>query len=191
MQMNKVKFGEKFNKLTVIGKSTRKDSNRNTYYICKCDCGKECEIRGCFLRNGHTKSCGCLNSKEPGQVSWNKVFLDYKYKASKRRLSFHLSFEQFKELASLNCTYCGKEPRLFNTYVKNNSLPNREEVTKNMMDRSWIKFNGIDRIDNAKGYEKENCAPCCTMCNSFKTDYNKEEFLAQVNKIFNFQKGLA
>jgi len=183
----KLVTGQKFNKLTVLSKGTKKDNNRNTYYLCKCECGNECEVRSCFLRNSHTKSCGCINSEEPGQVSWNKVFLDYKYKAIKRRLSFLLSFEEFKEIASLNCIYCGKEPRAFNVYLNNANLPHREGITKNMADRSWIKYNGVDRIDNLRGYEKDNCAPCCTMCNSFKSDYSQQEFLEHITKLYLFQ----
>lgn len=28
--------------------------------------------------------------------------------------------------------------------------------------------NGIDRIDNNRGYVKENCVPCCKTCNYAK-----------------------
>jgi len=37
------------------------DSKRkDTYWLCKCDCGAEKEIRRDALINGHAKSCGCL-----------------------------------------------------------------------------------------------------------------------------------
>lgn len=29
-------------------------------WLCRCACGKECTAIGCNLRNGYTKSCGCL-----------------------------------------------------------------------------------------------------------------------------------
>lgn len=68
--------GQKFNYLTVlfrvdIGKSD------NSWWLCKCDCGDEVVVRSSSLKNGHTKSCGCMskflvsqkNSKElkPGE----------------------------------------------------------------------------------------------------------------------------
>ena len=30
---------------------------------CICDCGKDCIVRGYYLKNGKTKSCGCLRSE--------------------------------------------------------------------------------------------------------------------------------
>lgn len=32
-----------------------------TFFLCKCDCGKEKIVRKNDLMSGHTKSCGCLN----------------------------------------------------------------------------------------------------------------------------------
>jgi hypothetical protein len=51
--------GQKFGRLTVIERAGR-DKNRNTLWLCKCDCGGETITRGDALKNGKTKSCGCL-----------------------------------------------------------------------------------------------------------------------------------
>lgn len=32
-------------------------------WFCQCDCGKTSVVRGAYLRNGHTKSCGCLKEE--------------------------------------------------------------------------------------------------------------------------------
>jgi hypothetical protein len=58
-----------------------------------------------------------------------------------------LTEEEFKHLSQKNCHYCGK------------SGPN-----------------GIDRIDNNKGYAKENCVPCCKHCNYVKGDLSQNDF---------------
>lgn len=50
--------GKVFNKLTVIKYVKR--HNRKTFWLCKCDCGKETIVDNCNLQTGHTKSCGCL-----------------------------------------------------------------------------------------------------------------------------------
>ena len=34
--------------------------NGRVYWHCKCKCGNETDVRGDSLRNGHIKSCGCL-----------------------------------------------------------------------------------------------------------------------------------
>ena len=36
---------------------------------------------------------------------------------------------------------------------------------------------GIDRIDNTKGYEVDNCVSCCFQCNSMKSTKTKDDFL--------------
>jgi hypothetical protein len=36
-----------------------------------------------------------------------------------------------------------------------------------------IEYNGIDRVDNEKGYLVENCVPCCFTCNSLKKSVTK------------------
>src|ERR1700722_3580014 len=98
--MEKILFiGVKFNKLTVLHKTSRKDANRNSYYMCQCECGNTSEVRSTFLRNGHTKSCGCLNIEPPGRVSWNKLFWDYQATAKEKQLAFELSFDTFKQIA--------------------------------------------------------------------------------------------
>jgi len=51
--------GLKFNKLEVINYSHANGSG-NSFWLCKCDCGKIKAIRGSDLKNGHTKTCGCL-----------------------------------------------------------------------------------------------------------------------------------
>ena len=58
-----VKIGNKYNLLTVIAESQKRGKNGTKYWICQCDCGTIKEIRGDKLQSGHTKSCGCLNSK--------------------------------------------------------------------------------------------------------------------------------
>lgn len=57
--------GQRFGKLTVIKKieSKRNSSDRSVLWLCKCDCGNETIVRGSSLRNGNTKSCGCLRKE--------------------------------------------------------------------------------------------------------------------------------
>ena len=54
--------GQKFGRLTAIEfRGTNKSGN--ALWLCKCDCGNETVVRGGSLKNGHTKSCGCLKSE--------------------------------------------------------------------------------------------------------------------------------
>ena len=55
-------IGKKFGRLLVTRLSENTSGKRKRLmYYCDCDCGsKDVEIVGEKLRNGHTKSCGCL-----------------------------------------------------------------------------------------------------------------------------------
>lgn len=49
-----------------------------------------------------------------------------------------------------------------------------------------IAYNGIDRLNPNIGYQKDNCVSCCTICNYMKHTLQKEDFLKQVEKIYDF-----
>ena len=54
--------GKRFGRLVVIAQD-KYIKNRGTYWLCKCDCGNTTIVIGQNLRNGHTKSCGCLGKE--------------------------------------------------------------------------------------------------------------------------------
>lgn len=56
--------GQKFGKLTALFQTEKVSSSRQTYWHCKCECGKEIDVRLDSLSNGHTQSCGCLNESK-------------------------------------------------------------------------------------------------------------------------------
>ena len=51
--------GQTFCRLTVVGIATRSADNKPRFE-CQCVCGNFVIVRGKSLRNGTTKSCGCL-----------------------------------------------------------------------------------------------------------------------------------
>ncbi len=50
--------GLKFGRLSVIRFHSK--ANKRMKWLCTCECGNEAIIDGSKLRNGHTRSCGCL-----------------------------------------------------------------------------------------------------------------------------------
>lgn len=52
---------------------------------------------------------------------------------------------------------------------------------------SLQELNGVDRIDSNKGYTKDNCVPCCKICNQMKSNIDIGTFLTQISKIYNFK----
>ena len=160
---------QKFGRLTVIKRVGSNPKNRNARWLCKCDCGTEKLIDGVSLRNGNTKSCGCLkkelltklnenkeikhNRLSLGVASLRKTIDSYKRIAKKRGRSFELTQEQFVELTKKDCHYCGASPN---------------NITESNNCYGEYIYNGIDRIDNSKGYTLDNVVPCCKICNYAK-----------------------
>lgn len=50
--------GQRFGRLVVKHQSGYKHGS--VAWFCECDCGRTCVVGGAQLRNGNTKSCGCL-----------------------------------------------------------------------------------------------------------------------------------
>ena len=65
--MKKVnKVGERFGRLLVTAMTQR---SSKPACVCRCDCGNEKVIRWCSLKDGETKSCGCLASERISAVN--------------------------------------------------------------------------------------------------------------------------
>lgn len=52
--------GQRFGRLVVLNDAGRTDQGK-AKWRCRCDCGAEIITRGSSLRNGATRSCGCLD----------------------------------------------------------------------------------------------------------------------------------
>lgn len=65
--------GQKFGRLTVIERAIWEESdNRCAKWLCQCQCGQTKVVSSVHLRNGNTRSCGCLSKElasERGQKS--------------------------------------------------------------------------------------------------------------------------
>lgn len=155
-------------------------SNSNiAWWLCRCDCGKEVFVRARELLSGHVKSCGCyrrkFNKKIPGESAFNNLYNKYKCSANYRNLEFNLSKKEFISLTKQKCHYCNIEPK-----------QNIETPYKN---GSYI-FNGIDRLDNSRGYTLDNCVPCCGICNKAKRDLSYNEFVNWIDRLIKNRSSL-
>jgi 5-methylcytosine-specific restriction endonuclease McrA len=80
----------------------------------------------------------------------------YKTGAVNRNLSWAISDDEATRLLFSECHYCGKVPM-----VKN----------------------GIDRKDNERGYEPDNVAPCCIVCNFAKHAMPYQEYVEYLHRV--------
>jgi len=134
------------------------------------------------VKTGWTKSCGCIKGEVQrkkredresfiGETQFNQLIKNYKNGAKKRGLVFKLSNDEMYEIVTKDCYYCGQEPSQIIGGVHR------------------FYYNGIDRVDNSKGYIKSNCKPACKTCNIMKRQLSKNDFLEHINKIFKKQYG--
>ena len=79
--------GQRFGRLTVIELAIIK--GENTFWKCKCDCGKCCIVTRRNLKSGNTKSCGCLHAERRIEAntthSKSKTPLYMKWKGMRNR----------------------------------------------------------------------------------------------------------
>jgi hypothetical protein len=170
--------GQRFGRLIVLER-TGTDTH-HVQWLCKCDCGKTTITNGDSLKAGLTESCGCLHKeimneqkgrpkKSDEVVTLTGLYAQYKSGAKKRNLSFALTKSGFKQIVLQDCFYCGCKPE--KRTRKYYGLPRNFE------------YNGIDRLDNSKGYVPGNCVPCCKICNFMKKRLSLTEFLEKINRI--------
>lgn len=85
--------GQRFGDWVVLGFS--KSLRGNSFWICRCQCGKEQEVKGARLRSGKSTgchSCCCLRAKSPEDLS-GKVFGKWTViSMSLRRIRLHVKW---------------------------------------------------------------------------------------------------
>jgi len=108
------------------------------------------------------------------EASFNELLFSYKYHAKRRNLEWDLNKEEFRNLTKQNCFFCGKAPN--------------QGSHKNKGFNGIYVYNGLDRVDNKKGYLKENIVPCCSICNRAKSNRSYDEFISWIEKVNQFIK---
>ncbi len=141
--------GSIFGKLTVLGyagKELTTNGNPHHYWFCKCECGNVTKVVACSLKAGKSNSCGCLsfwfNNKPAKTRVDGKRRKIYSIWVGMRQRCENPKNKRFKYYGARNITVCERWKSFENFLADMGDKP--EGLS-------------LDRIDNNKGYYKENC----------------------------------
>lgn len=139
--------GVKVNRLTAVKCSNEKDSSGKLLWIFKCECGDELSARPQSVISGTTKSCGCLRQE---LLENNKRYCTHGFTNSR--------FYSIWKCMKWRCKY-HKRYKFVSMCTEWKNFPKFKEDMYESYEKAYKKDPtiSIDRIDNEKGYSKENC----------------------------------
>jgi len=134
--------GQRFGRLTVIETLGRE-------VICTCDCGIVKRYLKLNIMAGHTKSCGCYRNdrikavcQTHGQKGGEGATRTYRIWAAMKSRCDNKERDNYKWYGGRGITYCPAWSNFQAFFNDMGACPDGLE---------------LDRIDNNKGYYKENC----------------------------------
>lgn len=187
--------GQTFGRLKVIKKAPQ-----NCVWECACACGAIRFYTGTQLRSGRAGQCNdcrlqaAVSRRPTDELDlWRADMALYQQKVGYRRnrkptgllgnnqyqqrlrgpedpqssehpaLQWDVTLEEYIELVTAPCFYCGQVP---------NQVPQGS-----WMRGTDLRRNGIDRVDNSRGYVMSNCVSCCGVCNRAKAARSQHDFI--------------
>ena len=153
--MNKLPYnivGCRFGRLIVIERIENTTSGK-AQFKCKCDCGNYVNVAAKTLRNGDTRSCGCLLSEKSRERATKHNLSQNGTKHSRlyviwsmmKQRCYNPKATKYKNYGARGITICDEWKNDFKSFY------------------DWSISHGyaddltIDRIDNNKGYSPDNC----------------------------------
>ena len=100
------------------------------------------------------------NQWETRKLNNDEMWEKFLWSADKRGWRVEITREQWQEMREQKCYLCGDK---------------------------GDPYNGIDRRDNSKGYEMDNCRPCCAPDNKGKWKYSEEDYLKRIEQVYNYR----
>lgn len=155
--------GKKFNRLLVLERA-ESGGHIKPRWLCICDCGNRKIVNGASLKNGGTKSCGCYlkenrkycNYKSGHSAGENKK--EYQRWSKMRSRCLNPKDKSFKDYGGRGIGICTEWESSFEQYLSDmGHAPSSME---------------LDRVDNDKGYSKENCRWASRKQNMRNTRHN-------------------
>lgn len=137
-----------YGRLTVIKRSGR-NKTRQATWLCRCECGETTIVIGSHLRNGNTRSCGCLHresatingkARKTHGMSRSKTYNSWDKMIQRCTNPKHTYFKDYGGRGIKVCT------RWLSSFL--NFLEDMGERPSYMT---------LDRIENSGNYTPKNC----------------------------------
>ena len=147
-------INKKINSLLILSEGKihkTKGGNLHRTILCKCDCGKTKTFQLSSVLNKSIKSCGCHSSKTASKRM--KILntkhglyntLEYNTWQSIKKRCLNVNHKYYKYYGGRGITICESWKNSFENFLNDMGIKPSKEYS-------------IDRIDNNKGYDKENC----------------------------------
>lgn len=142
--------GQKFGRLTVL-KFSHRGKFRQSFWVCKCDCGSILIVRAGDLKNGHTKSCTCIQKEKVSKINFkhgmNKTKMHNSWRGMRERC-LNKNHTHYKNYGGRGITVCDEWNDADNGFINF---------------YNWAMNNGykegltIERINVNGNYEPSNC----------------------------------
>lgn len=146
-----VNIGDRFSRLK-IKQCLGRNSYGKLHWLCECDCGGTAKVVTQKLKNGHTKSCGCLSREvaranriaeaSHGHSRLGKVSRTYSTWRGMIKRCHKIDDKDYENYGGRGIEVCERWHKFENFLTDMGERPENRT---------------IGRIDNDRGYYKENC----------------------------------
>lgn len=139
--------GQKFGRLTALYDSGKRKRSFKIW-VCHCDCGNFAEARSAYLKNGNTKSCGCLQKENRKTASYThgdsytRLYKTWVNMKTRCYQNSHKDSHRYKEKGIIVCPEWRDSYQAFKFWAILSGY--QDDLT-------------IDRIDEDGNYEPDNC----------------------------------
>jgi hypothetical protein len=144
--------GTKWGKLTVISRDIRPGGKRVLWH-CVCECGNKTVVDGVHLRDGHTKSCGCIRRDQVRQMGYakkthghsinGKMSKEYNVWHSMKQRCDCQNHKSFKDYGGRGITVCSRWKNSFEAFFADMG--------------TRPAGHSLERKDNYDNYGPKNC----------------------------------
>lgn len=156
--------GMRYGRLTVKDRAPTPNGETRAYWRCECDCGNQTVVTGKSLRNGGTKSCGCLAEEWARSMGSNPEFVAIRAEKTVRH-----GHKRVNRMTPEYRTWLGMKRRCYDKKCKDypnwggrgikvhaDWVSSFETFLADMGHRPSSRHQ-VDRIDPDKDYSRDNC----------------------------------